>query len=113
MNALQHLLVYRYQGAWVFDFPAKGLDKEPLVAGIDKMLDLLADGRTHVLVTFSHLPFPGCLTLKWVRAEMGGNWYRSDKPRRMVGWLCPALLKFFPFPPARLYVKVGAEPVGA
>ena len=119
MNALQHLLVYRYQGAWVFDFLAKGLDKEPLVAGIDKMLDLLADGRTHVLVTFSHLPFPGCLTLKWVRADMGGNWYRSDKPRRMVGWLCPALLKFFPFPPARLYVKVGeddllaGEPVGA
>ena len=106
-NAMQHLLVYRYQGAWVFDFPAKGLDKEPFVLGIDKMLDLLAEGRTQLLVTLSHRPFPGSLTLKWVRADMGGGWYRTDKPVRMVGWLCPALLKFFPVAPSRLYVKVG------
>jgi hypothetical protein len=55
---------------------------------------------------FSAAPFPGAdFKLEWRRGESGGNWYYSDQ-FKMEGWLCPALLKYFPSAPQEIYVKV-------
>jgi hypothetical protein len=110
MNALLVIAPYKYQGMWVFDDPAVGLSREPFIAGIDTMIDKavadIPDAEKGFRAIFSASPFPGAnLKLDWRRAESGGNWYYSDQFKR-EGWLCPALLKYFPTAPREIYVKI-------
>lgn len=104
---------YRREGAWVFDDPAVGLEREPFVAGVTEIIDRLvanipgADGGFRLL--FSMVAFEGYqLSLSWVRADpVEGNWYRADDTGE-EGWLCPALFCYFPTAPLKIYVR--AEP---
>ena len=110
MNALLVIAPYKYQGTWVFDDPAVGLSREPFIAGIDTMIDKavadIPNAEKGFRAIFSASPFPGAdLKLEWRREESGGNWYYSDR-FKMEGWLCPALLKYFPNAPREIYVKV-------
>ena len=110
MNALLVIAPYKYQGMWVFDDPAVGLSREPFIAGIDTLIDKavadIPDAEKGFRAIFSASPFPGAnLKLDWRRAESGGNWYYSDQ-FKMEGWLCPALLKYFPTAPREIYVKI-------
>jgi len=114
VNSLFVIAPYKYEGMWVFDDPAVGLSKEPFIAGIDTMIDKVVasipDADKGFRAIFSAAQFPGShFKLKWRRAESGGNWYYSDQ-FKMEGWLCPALLKYFPSAPQEIYVKV--EPKG-
>ena len=112
MNAISVLFPYKYEGMWVFDDPAVGLQREPFVFGIDEIITTVvvsipnADQGFRLL--FSPTPFPGYMVkLEWRREEYGGNWYycaQLDKE----GWLCPALFKYFEKAPPELYAK--AEP---
>lgn len=104
---------YFSNGTWVFDDPAAGLTREPFVAGIPEMINLLTanipDAKDGFRLTFSATPFPGYdLHLNWQREEHGGNWYYAQT-LKMEGWLCPALFKYFPIAPSEIYVK--AEPL--
>ena len=95
---------------WVFDDPAVGLSKEPFIAGIDMMIDKVVvdipNADKGFRAIFGAGPFPGAdFKLQWRREESGGNWYYSDE-FKMEGWLCPALLKYFPCAPREIYVKV-------
>ncbi|HEV3243320.1 MAG TPA: DUF6717 family protein [Chthoniobacterales bacterium] len=110
MNALLVIAPYKYQGTWVFDDPALGLSREPFIAGIDTMIDKavadIPNAEKGFRAIFSASPFPGVdLKLEWRRDESDGNWYYSDR-FKMEGWLCPALLKYFPTAPHEIYVKV-------
>jgi hypothetical protein len=110
VNALMVIAPYKYQGTWVFDDPAVGLSREPFIAGIDTMIDKAVaniwNAEAGFRAIFSASPFPGAdFKLEWRRAESGGNWYYSDQ-FQMEGWLCPALLKYFPTAPPQIYVKV-------
>ncbi len=110
MNALMVIAPYKYQGAWVFDDPATGLFREPFIAGIDTMIDKavakIPDAEKGFRAVFSARQFPGSdFKLEWRREESGGNWYYSNE-FKMEGWLCPALLKYFPTAPPEIYVKV-------
>ena len=110
MNALLVIFPYKYQGTWVFDDPTVGLFREPFIAGIDTMIDkAVADvpnAKKGFRAIFSAAPFPGAnLKLEWRREESGGNWYHNDR-FKMEGWLCPALLKYFPTAPREIYVKI-------
>src|SRR5438270_1716384 len=110
VNALLVIAPYKYQGAWVFDDPAVGLFREPFIAGIDTMIDKavaeIPNAEKGFRAIFSAAPFPGAnWKLDWRREESGGNWYFSDR-FQMEGWLCPALLKYFPKAPREIYVKV-------
>jgi hypothetical protein len=69
----------------------------------DDILDVIAEDRKQITLVFSETPFPGHdLVLEWVGEENGGNWYRAPK-LGMLGWLCPALLKYFERAPERIY----------
>src|SRR5437016_10257823 len=110
MNALLVIAPYKYQGTWVFDDPAVGLSREPFIAGIDTMIDKVVanipNAERGFRAVFSATPFPGAnFELEWRREESGGNWYYSDQ-FKIEGWLCPALLKYFPAAPREIYVKV-------
>ena len=110
MNALLVIAPYKYQGTWVFDDPAVGLSREPFIAGIDTIIDKavaeIPNAEKGFRAIFSASPFPGAnLKLDWQRPESDGNWYYSDQ-FKMEGWLCPALLKYFPTAPREIYVKL-------
>ena len=110
MNVLLVIAPYKYQGTWVFDDPEVGLSREPFIAGIDTMIDKavadIPNAEKGFRAIFSASPFPGAdLKLQWRRAESGGNWYYSEQ-FKMEGWLCPALLKYFPTAPRQIYVKI-------
>lgn len=112
MNQIQVIQPYYFAGTWVFDDPATDLVQEPFVEGMPQMIDALLErtGLPHrqpFRLLFSHAPFPGyAAKLDWVREEYDGNWYEwPTEPEAMVGWLCPALFKYFDQAPRSLYVK--------
>jgi hypothetical protein len=112
-NSIMVIAPYREHGTWVFDDASVGLVKEPFVAGVPEMIDLLvkdipnADKGFRLL--FSATQFPGYQKeLTWLRGDMGGNYYALEDPP-MEGWLCPAMFKYYSTAPKSLYVK--AEPI--
>ena len=113
-NAILTIAPYRADGTWVFDDERLGLVREPFVAGVPEMIDLLVadvpDAADGFRLTFSANPFPGYdRKLTRLRGDMGGNYYRLDDPP-MEGWICPALFKYYDAAPEELYVK--ADPLG-
>jgi hypothetical protein len=114
-NAILVIAPYQYNGTWVFDDPRFGLVREPFVAGVPEMIDVLVadipNADQGFRLTFSAKKFPGFQKkLEWVRGDMDGNYYKIDDPP-MEGWICPAMFKYYEKPPAELYVK--AEPISS
>ncbi len=108
-NAIMVIAPYWYNGTWVFDDAAAGLKREPFVAGVPEMIDVLvkdiADARNGFRLLFSANPFPGYQKrLTWLRGDMGGNFYKLDDPP-MEGWICPAMFRYYRSAPRNLYVK--------
>ena len=98
-NALEVVAPYHYAGTWVFDDPRAGLWREPFVAGVPEMIDVLVKdipGATNGFrLLFSAQPFPGYQKrLTWLRGDATGNYYKMDDPP-MVGWLCPAMFRYY------------------
>ena len=108
-NAIMVIAPYRHQGTWVFDDASAGLVKEPFVAGVPEMIDVLVkdipDADKGFRLLFSAKPFPGHQKeLTWLRGDSGGNYYSLDEPP-MEGWICPAMFKYYSTAPKHLYVK--------
>jgi hypothetical protein len=108
-NQITVIRPYRWESMWVFDDDRVGLDKEPFVGGADTIIDLVVaekgirNAEAGFLLLFSAGPFPGAdLELTWLREEMGGNVYGW---RGREGWLCPALLRYFPKAPPKLFAQ--------
>jgi hypothetical protein len=112
-NAIMVIAPYWYNGTWVFDDPDVGLRREPFVAGVPEMIDVLVkdipDARDGFRLLFSANPFPGHQKrLTWLRGDSQGNFYKLDDPP-MEGWICPAMFRYFRAPPRSLYVKAEAK----
>ena len=110
MNSLFVIAPYKHEGFWVFDDPRVGLAQEPFVSGADDIIDILTedlpDAETGFRLIFSPEPFPGFQAkFIWSRPEFAGNWY-SWPERKIEGWLCPALFKYFETAPPEIYVQV-------
>jgi hypothetical protein len=106
-------------GVWNFTDDARGLLREPLVAGIPAIVDKhiarlhlnYTQSRKGLYVVFSDAQFPtATLSLTKVRDEFGGATYRADNDGD-EGWLCPALLKFFDTAPDRIWISMDCMPV--
>jgi hypothetical protein len=114
-NSLHTIHPYRTGAALVFDDPAVGLLREALVGGTDLILDLAARmagaDPDHFALIFAEGPFPGHQAVAtWIeKGEAGfGDWYMVALPGNGLhhGWLCPALLKYFPAAPGRIFFAV-------
>jgi Family of unknown function (DUF6717) len=110
MNSLMVIVPCKYEGLWVFDDAAVGLNKEPFINGIDSLIDKatanIPDAQHGFRAIISARQFPGAsFKLEWRRAESDGNWYYSPEFNQ-EGWLCPALFKYFRSAPREIYVKV-------
>ena len=113
MNALTYITPYKFSGMWVFDDAAVGLIREPFVAGIDTMIDRLTESIPNAeagfRLLFSTNPFPGySVELQWRREEYSGNWYYCPQ-LDIEGWLCPALFRYFPTAPEKLFAQVAGK----
>ncbi len=112
-NAIMVIAPYVHDGTWVFDDERVGLVKEPFVAGVPEMIDVLVkdipEANKGFRLLFSANPFPGYQkNLTWLRGDSTGNFYLLDEPP-MEGWICPAMFKYYDKAPKNLYVK--AEPI--
>ena len=112
-NFLRVISPYWYEGTWVFDDDSLDLEREPFIGGVPEMIDELVDeipnAENGFRLYFSHAEFPEYQArIDWIKADMDGNWYRW-KEKELEGWLCPALLKYYPKPPSSIYVR--AEPI--
>ncbi len=108
-NEIRVIMPYKWNGLWVFDDPATGLDKEAFVSGVDTILDAITskipDAENGFICMFSDRPFPGTIIeLTWLRGDESGtgDWYFCEQ-LKMEGWFCPALLRYFAEPPKKIY----------
>lgn len=113
MNSLFAIAPYKFNGFWVFDDPAVDLRQEPFIAGadtiIDELTEKLPEAEKGFRLTFAPAAFPGYQArFTRDRAEHGGTWYKWPE-RKMEGWLCPALFKYFAEAPAEIYVQAQAR----
>ena len=113
-NAINVIKPYLWNNVWVFDDPARGLDKEALVSGIPEIIthvctqNGIRDPQNGFVVIFSGSPFPDAdAVLEHLRPDGSGsgNWYKL-LGTNMEGWLCPALLRYFESPPSKIYIQV-------
>jgi hypothetical protein len=98
------------KGCWMFDDPSVALKGEPFVLGmneiIDEMVCNLKDPESGFIALFSDVKFPKYThKLKFKECINNGNWYELHGTK-MVGWLCPALYKYFVKAPKTIYVRV-------
>lgn len=121
------------EGTWVFDDPAKELKAEAFVLGMSEMITRIVAAKRipeaidGFALTFGDEPMVDAdVELHWTsQGEINfehegkkfhvliGNWYEgivAGEP--MEGWLCPALLKYFPEAPAHIYAKAAPLPAG-
>ena len=117
MNTINVIFPNKWEDVWVFDDERVGLQKEPFVSGADNVLDLLTidvpDAENGFRLTFSATPFPNYdACVEWRREEHGGNWYYAPI-YEAEGWLCPALMKYFDYVPAKIFAKADAKGKGA
>jgi hypothetical protein len=110
MNAINVIHPYRWHNLWVFDDESRGLDKEPFVAGADKLLTLLTEGADKCSLIFSLEEFPdGEHVLHKIGPGMGGGtdyMYHFKEGLKHRLWLCPALFKYFEDRPDKIYFKL-------
>lgn len=111
-NSIFVISPYKTAGTWVIDDPSRNLEREPFVAGIPRLIEMLTkdipDADSGFRLLFSAGEFPGYThRMTWRRRGSGGNWYYSEE-FRAEGWLCPALLKYFRKPPKTIYIKAEA-----
>ena len=120
---------------WVFDDPSQDLKAEAFVMGMSEMIEVIVranripKARKGFAMTFSDEPIEGAdVHLYWVRGGkviftdsktgkkkeyMAGNWYEGVLVGNyMEGWLCPALLKYFPEAPKEIWAKASPLPAG-
>ena len=120
---------------WVFDDPATQLKSEAFVCGISEMIDRIVaykkipNAENGFALTFGFTTFDGAdAELHWLKEGsitfkpedeeekvtiLLGNWYGGDVAgKTMVGWLCPALGKYFIQAPKVLFVGVSPLPEG-
>ena len=109
-NAVYSIRPYRYQSMWVFDDARVGLVKEPFVMGIPEIIDRavqhLNQPETGFTVLFNNTGLPQAdIILNKLNEEAGGNWYKCETTG-MTGWICPALYKYYPEAPEKLFIKI-------
>ncbi|HEX8357737.1 MAG TPA: DUF6717 family protein [Segetibacter sp.] len=109
-NGIFSIRPYRWQNMWVFDDDRVGLAKEPFVSGIPEIIDNavahLPNPQAGFTVLFNNTGIPSAdVVLKKLDIESGGTWYEQEGTG-LKGWLCPALFKYYPQAPERLYIKI-------
>ena len=113
-NSIYRVLVQMVDGLWVYDDAKFGVREQPLVFGMDlileRMIEQVEGVEERLNLVFSSIPFPGSeFALGFVRQETEGFVYLWEE-KKMQGWLSPSLCNYFPEPPPEIYLQL--LPVG-
>ena len=110
VNTINRVTVRRDSGLWVYDDAKFGVREQPLVFGMDLILERMVEqvegGGDRFNLIFSAIPFPGSeFSLGFVREETEGFVYCWEE-KKLQGWLSPALRNYFPEPPLKIYLQL-------
>lgn len=94
---------------WVFDDQSRDLCQERFVNGtpeiINNMVQDIPSARSGFTLKFSDQEFPGSnRVFEHAGADLQGNWY-WDEATDGLGWLCPALYKYFDTAPEQIFAR--------
>ncbi len=101
-------------GIWAFDDANTGLVQEPFVGDTNVLIDnmvleagyKLESAANGIALLFSPEPFQGYQSeIYLIETTPHGSTYVNDK-WDIEPWLCPALYKYFPEAPKRLFSQV-------
>lgn len=105
-------VIYPYrskEGTWAFDDEEVGLQGEPFVGIVNQMIDMYAKGKKKITAYISSEPIKDYTLVldklkRSLRISNEGDYVLRHTD--MVGWLCPATLKYFKDYPDNIYVKI-------
>ncbi len=113
-NQINTIYPYRTQAGWAFDDSEVALQGEPFIAGIPEIIDSIVGDKDKFTAHISHSPIPNFTghlkKLSEKDIQQGGfmpetGWYELEGTN-MIGWLCPATLKYFKDYPDSIYFKI-------
>jgi hypothetical protein len=109
-NSIYRVSVQIVDGLWVYDDAKFGVREQPLVFGMDLILERMVQQveglEDRLNLIFSSIPFPGSeFSLGFVREETEGFVYRWEE-KKLQGWLSPSLRNYFPEPPPKIYLQL-------
>ncbi len=110
-NVIKVIKPYMWNKMWVFDDKSAGLKREAFICGADEIISRISEGipkrEKGFLLVFSSYALPDATLVVHHDGpgERGAGDYYIHRPTKMRGWLCPALLKYFPEPPKAIYAK--------
>lgn len=113
-NQINVIYPYRTRGGgWSFDDKEVGLQGEPFVAGIPAIINSIVGRRRKFTAYISKDPMPDytghLVKLDLIEKELKnlvGEGYYYLNGTQMIGWLCPATLKYFAGYPENIYFKI-------
>lgn len=114
-NVIKVIKPYLSNSMWVFDDETCGLVREPFVCGADEIISRISEhipGREKgfVLVFSEHaIPDATMVVHHDRKGENGVGDYYVHRASGMRGWLCPALMCYFPKAPKAIYAV--AKPI--
>lgn len=118
MHQILTIFPYRHGDHWAFDDAQFGLSAEPFVFGMSEIITRVVENKKItrpengfcLQFSDSHLGFgmheQPDVQLEWLCAACGGNWYTANVYGfEMLGWLCPALYRYFKTAPQTIYAR--------
>ena len=110
VNTINRVTVRRDSGLWVYDDAKFGVREQPLVFGMDLILERMVEQvegvEDRLNLVFSSIPFPGSeFSLVFVREETEGFVYCWEE-KKLQGWLSPSLRNYFSEPPPKIYLQL-------
>lgn len=96
-------------GTWVFNDEAVGLHEEPFVSNINPIIETVVK-RDKFTAFISHSTIANeQIILDRVddnsHGDIGEGWYQM-RGTGLIGWLCPATLKYFSSYPKEIHVRI-------
>jgi hypothetical protein len=113
-NQINTIYPYKTKSGWAFDDEEVGLKAEPFIAGIPQIINSLVGKKKSFTAHISHSKIPkatGHLVkmsldeVKFEELDEIDGWYKLEGTD-MIGWLCPATLKYFKDYPDDIYFKI-------
>lgn len=111
-NQINVIYPYRTKSGWAFDDEEVGLQGEPFVMGIPEIIDGIVGGKDTFTAYISKDPIPFFTAFLQKVTDVpqkylpnGEGWYELNGSG-LVGWLCPATLKYFKEYPETIYFKI-------
>ena len=109
-NSIYRVVLRAVDGLWVYDDSKFGVREQPLVFGMDlileRMIEQVEGVESRLNLVFSSIPFPGSeFSLGFVREETEGFVYCWEE-KKLQGWLSPSLRNYFSEAPPKIHLQL-------